>query len=185
MKNEVVARNYAEALLAVARKDNAVERYGALLDAVGGVMDSDPVMKGVMMSPRVPKRAKQEVVAKGLRTIAPPSFVRFLQSVIQRGRQGLFSAMSEAYQTLADRHFNRVHASVVTAREPDAALQKLISERLTKVAGKTVLPHFRADPSLIGGVIVRVGDRVFDGSIRRRIQTLRSRMLTGGGAGTR
>lgn len=183
MKNEVVARNYAEALLAVARKADDVERFGAMLDAVGGAIDSDALLKGVMMSPRVTKRAKQDVVAKGLDKVAPAPFIRFLQSVIQRGRQGMLPAISEAYQSLADQHFNRIHASVVTAREPDAALQKLITERLTKVAGKTVLPHFRTDPLVVGGVVVRVGDRVFDGSIRRRIQLLKSRMLGSGGTG--
>lgn len=179
MKNEVIARNYAEALLAVALPDNAVERYGDLLDALGGVVDSDPLVKGVLMSPRVTKQAKQDLVAKALKGLAPESFVRFLQAVVRRGRQDGFSAMAQAYRNLADRHFNRVHASVVTARPSDEALEKAIAERLTKAMGKTVLPHFRTDPALIGGVVVRVGDRVFDGSIRRRIQLLRSRMLSG------
>lgn len=184
MKNEVIARNYAEALLTLALQENATERYGALLDAVGGVMDTDPVVKGVMMSPRVTKKAKQDVVARALKSVAPAGFIRFLQAVIRRGRQGMFPAMSEAFQTLSDRHFNRVHASVVTARQPDAALQKLIAERLSKAVGKTVLPHFRSDPELIGGVVVRVGDRVFDGSIRRRIQQLRHRLLHAGSGGS-
>lgn len=177
MKGEVVARNYAEALLALALQARAVERFGTLLDAVGGVIAADPTVHAVMMSPRVTKKAKQDVLARALEGVAPESFVRFLQSVIRRGRQGMFPAMSEAYQLLADVHFNRVHASVVTAREPDAAFQKLIAERLTKAVGKTVLPHFRVDEGLVGGVVVRVGDRVFDGSIRRRIQKLRARML--------
>jgi len=182
VKNEVIARNYAEALLAIALPENAVERYGELLDALGGVVDTDPVVKGVLMSPRVTKQAKQDVMARALRGLAPDSFVRFLQAVVRRGRQDGFSTMAEAYHRLADRHFHRVHASVVTARTPDAALEKAIAERLTKVMGKTVLPNFRTDPALIGGVVVRVGDRVFDGSIRRRIQLLRHRLLSGSGA---
>jgi F-type H+-transporting ATPase subunit delta len=180
VKSSVVARNYAEALLAIAEQAQSVEKIGELLDAVAGAMASDDTLKAVMMSPRVRKSQKQAMLAKALGSLAPPTFIKFLQAVVQRGRQDLFSEMNEAYQLLADKHFNRVHASVVTAREADAALRQAITERLTKAMGKTVLPHFRADASLIGGVIVRLGDRVLDGSIRRRIQTLRTRMLNSG-----
>ncbi len=183
MKNTVVARNYAEALIAVARKENAVERFGELLDAVAGVFATNPSVHGVLMSPRVRKAAKKDVLAKGLHGLASDGFVRFLHAVIQRGRQGLFSEMSQAYQDLADHHFNRVHAGVTTVREADPAFRQLITEQLTKAAGKTVLANFRTDPAIVGGVVVRVGDRVLDGSIRRRLVLLRSKMLGTGGSG--
>src|SRR5205085_1433245 len=152
VKSSVVARNYAEALLSIAEQAQSVEKIGELLDAVAGAMAGDDSLKAVMMSPRVRKSQKQAMLAKALGPLAPPTFIKFLQAVVQRGRQDLFSEMSEAYQLLADRHFNRVHASVVTAREADAALRQAITDRLTKAMGKTVLPHFRADPALIGGV---------------------------------
>ena len=180
MKSSVVARNYAEALLTVADQAGAVEKIGELLDAVAGAIASDTSLKAVMMSPRIRKSQKQEMLAKALGPVAPAGFVKFLQAVVQRGRQDLFSEMSAAYQLLADKHFNRVHASVVTARDADAALRQIVTERLTQTIGKTVLPHFRTDPAILGGVIVRLGDRVLDGSIRRRIQTLRARMLNSG-----
>ena len=179
MKDSLIARNYAEALLATAEKagGGAVERFGELLDALAGAVHSDPKLTAVMMSPRVPKRAKQDVLARALKGVAPAPFVRFLQAVVQRGRQGLLGAMSEAYQDLADRHFNRVHASVTTAHPADAALEQIVAERLTRAVGKTVLTHFHTDPAILGGLIVRVGDRAFDGSVRRRVQLLRNRML--------
>ena len=180
MKAAVVARNYAEALIAIAEEAKAVEQFGSLIDAVAGAVDSDAGLQAVLMSPRVRKAQKQEILGRALGKVAPPQFVKFLQAVVQRGRQDIFPEISEAYQALADRHFNRVHASVVTAREADEKLRAVITERLTKAMGKAVVPHFRADPGILGGVIVRLGDRVLDGSIRRRIQTLRGRMLNSG-----
>ncbi len=177
MKESLVARNYAEALIAAAVQENAVERFGELLDTVAGVVKADPTVHAVMMSPRVPKTAKQRMLAQALQGVAPASFVKFLQAVIQRGRQGLLEAMGASYQDLADVHFNRTHASVVTAHAVDAALAQTITERLTAAVGKTVVPHFRTDPAILGGVVVRVGDRAFDGSVRRRILTLRNRLL--------
>lgn len=183
MKNTVVARNYASALLALARDADAVERFGDLLDSLAGAVAVTPGVKAVLMSPRVRKDAKQQVLAKALKGVAPDGFVRFLQAVVRRGRQGILSDISAAYGELADQHFNRVHASVTTAREVDKKLAQHIGERLEEAVGKTVLPRFHVDPLVIGGIVVRVGDRVFDGSIRRRLQTLQRAMLTAGGAG--
>jgi F-type H+-transporting ATPase subunit delta len=183
VRNTVVARNYASALLSLGRDGDSVERFGELLDAVAGAVEVTPGVKAVLMSPRVRKDAKQQVLAKALKGVAPDVFVRFLQAIVQRGRQGILPDISVAYGDLADQHFNRVHASVTTAREVDKKLGKQIAERLEKAVGKTVLPHFHVDPLVMGGVVVRVGDRVFDGSIRRRLQTLRRSMLTAGGAG--
>jgi F-type H+-transporting ATPase subunit delta len=183
VKNYVVARNYAEALIESARRADAVERFGDLLDALAGAVAATPQVKAVLMSPRVHKALKQDVLAKALKGIAPEPFVRFLAAIVQRGRQGLLTEMSEAYQVLADINFNRAHASVTTAHAMDDALAKQITERLSKLVGKTVLAHYRTDPDIVGGVVIRVGDRVLDGSIRRRIQLLRARMLNPGGAG--
>ncbi|MFI5280671.1 MAG: ATP synthase F1 subunit delta [Gemmatimonadales bacterium] len=184
MKNTVVARNYASAVLALAREADAVDHFGDLLDAVAGAVAATPSVKAVLMSPRVRKDAKQQVLAKALKGVAPEAFVRFLQAVVRRGRQGILSDISAAYGELADQHFNRVHASVTTARAVDAKLAKEIGERLERAMGKTVLQHFHVDPLVVGGVVVRVGDRVFDGSIRRRLMSLRRAMLTTRGAGT-
>jgi F-type H+-transporting ATPase subunit delta len=185
VKDSLVARNYAEALVALAQQEDAVERFGELLDALGGVTETDPTVHAVLMSPRVPKAAKQRMMEQALEGLATPAFVRFLGAVIQRGRQGLFAAMAAAYQDLADRHFNRAHASVVTAHPVDERLAQVVTERLTAAVGKTVVPHFRTDPALLGGITVRIGDQAFDGSVRRRIQVLRGRMLRSPAGGTR
>jgi F-type H+-transporting ATPase subunit delta len=146
---------------------------------VAGAIDTDPSIHAVMMSPRVTKAAKAKVLGSAFRGFAAESFVRFLAAVVQRGRQGILPAISAAYQNAMDVHFNRVHAGVVTARPLDQKLRGQVEKRLTEAVGKTVLPHFQEDARIIGGLIVRVGDRVFDGSIRRRIQKLRYRMMGG------
>lgn len=179
MKNAVIARNYADALYGVAAKLERVEPFAELLDAVAGAVKADPMVHSVLMSPRVTKQAKSELLARALKGVAPEPFIRFLAAVVHRGRQGLLSEISDAYQDLVDLHLDRVHASVLTAHPTDRKLEQEIARRLSEVVGKTVVPHFRTEPSLIGGLIVRVGDRVFDGSLRRRIRALKERMLQG------
>jgi F-type H+-transporting ATPase subunit delta len=177
VRDTAVCRNYAETLLAVAEKERQVERYGDLIDAVAGVMAADPALHGVFMSPRVPKQTKQRLIEQGLANVAPKPFIRFLELVVQRGRQYLLAEIAAEYEDLLDLHLGRLHAVVSTARPVDDKLAAAIKQRLSAVFAKEVLPHFRADPALLGGIVVRVGDRVFDGSLRRKLKLLQHRML--------
>jgi F-type H+-transporting ATPase subunit delta len=172
-----VARNYAEALLATAQRHEIVEACTDLINTVAGVLEGDPKLRGVFESPRVPKATKKMMVEHALKGVAPVPFVRFLQAVVQRGRQGLLPDVAREYERLVDKSLNRVHAVVTTARAADDTLRVAIGERLTRVFAKTVVPHFRVEPALVGGIVVRVGDQVFDGSLRRKLKLLRHRML--------
>lgn len=179
MKPTTIARNYAEALFAAAEASDRVAPYGDLIDAVAGAIATDERIAIVLESPRVAKTVKSRILADALENQAPREFVRFLQAVVRRGRQGLFGEIAREYQGLMDVKLNRVHAGVTLTQEPDATLRDDIVQRLTVALGKEVRGRFRADPTILGGVVVRVGDRIYDGSLRRRLQTLRRRMLTG------
>jgi F-type H+-transporting ATPase subunit delta len=177
VKNTTVARNYAEALLAAAEAKGQVEQFGRLMDAVAGAVQADERIALVLESPRVAKVEKARILAEALEGTAPPEFVRFLQAVVRRGRQGLLSEISQEYEHLFDLKLNRVHAAVTVAQEAEAALREQITNRLAKALGKEVRALFRTDARILGGVVVRVGDRIFDGSVRRRMAALRRRML--------
>ena len=173
MKSITVARNYAEALFAAGAK------YGDVLDAVAGAISADERIAIVLESPRVSKAAKSQILEKALKGEAPREFVRFLQAVVRRGRQGLLGEIAQEYQVLLDEKLDRVHAGVTLADDADARTQKSVIDRLTKALGREVRAYFRSDPRILGGVVVRVGDRIFDGSVRRRLTALQRRMLTG------
>jgi len=173
VKSVTIARNYAEALFA------AGDKFGPLLDAVAGAVQADERIAMALESPRVSKAAKSQILERALKGEAPREFVRFLQAVVRRGRQGLLSEIAQQYQVLLDEKLNRVHAGVTLANEADARTQKQVVDRLTKALGREVRAYFRSDPRILGGVVVRVGDRIFDGSVRRRLTALQRRMLTG------
>jgi F-type H+-transporting ATPase subunit delta len=179
VKSTTVARNYAEALLLAAEGKGAIELYGRLMDAVAGAVQADERIAVALDSPRVAKATKAALLERALGDVTPPEFVRFLQAVVRRGRQGLLGEIAQQYQALVDQKLDRVHAGVVLVEEPDALLEKQIVERLTAAIGKDVRAHFRAEPAIIGGVVVRVGDRVYDGSLKRKLAVLRRKMLTG------
>ena len=178
MREPTIARNYAEALFQLGEKTGESERFGDLIEAVGGSIEADASIKAVLESPRVTKAQKESIMAKALEGRAPAEFVRFLAAVVKRGRQGLIGPIAREYLGLLDVKFDRVHASVTVARTPDKNLQEEIGKRLTSILEKEVIPHFHENPEVLGGVIVRVGDRVMDGSLRRRLKILRRKMLS-------
>ena len=173
MKSITVARNYAEALFA------AGADFSEVLDAVAGAIQADERIAITLDSPRVSKTAKSQILERALKGEAPREFVRFLQAIVRRGRQGLLAEIAQEYQVLLDQKLDRVHAGVTLAEEADPRTQKQVVERLTKALGHEVRAYFRSDPRILGGVVVRVGDRIYDGSVRRRLTALQRRMLTG------
>ena len=179
MKSVTVARNYAEALFAAGEAQGKVEEFGVLIDAVAGAVAADQRIAVVLESPRVSKGAKAGILERALKGEAPVEFVRFLQAVVRRGRQGLFGEIAQEYLILLDKQLDRVHAGVTLAQGPDARTEKEIVARLTEALGREVRAHFRTDRNIVGGVVVRVGDRILDGSVRRRLMALKRRMLRG------
>lgn len=177
MREPTIARNYAEALFQVGERNDATERFADLLDALAGAIEADEQIRVVLESPRVSKRQKSQILRRALEALAPEPFLRFLEAVVKRGRQGILPAISREFQGLVDIKFNRVHAGIVLAREPDAALRDEIRVRLSEILAKDVVTHIRTDPRIIGGIVVRVGDSVMDGSIRRKLKRLRRQML--------
>jgi F-type H+-transporting ATPase subunit delta len=176
LRNETVARNYAEALFELGESQGESERYGALLGALAAAVAEAPNVQGVLMSPRVSKAAKARLLA-GTLPGAPKPLVLFLQALVKRNRQGMLSEISEAYTGLVDGKLNRVRVGVTLAHEADAALQQQIAAALTHALGKEALVGYSADPGVLGGALVRIGDRVHDGSIRRKLIMLRRQLL--------
>lgn len=174
----VVAQNYAEALFELAGKAGRLEEYGRLIDATAAAIDASPEVQGVLMSPKVPKAAKARVLGQALAQVgAPPEFVRYLGAVVKRGRQLLFGAIADEYRRLVDQSLNRVRATVTMAREPDPALGQQIAAALGRILRKDVIATYAVDPAVLGGAVVRVGDRVYDGSVRRSLMRLRRQLL--------
>lgn len=176
MSNETVARNYAEVLFDLAGRSGQPERYADLIDAVAAAVDTIPRVQAVLMSPRIPKSEKARFLGAALKD-TPRDFVLWLQALVKRGRQGILREVASEYLALVDEKMNRVRASVTLARQPDEKLRRTIEENLGHQLDKQVIATYLVEPDILGGAIIRVGDRVLDGSVRRRMTKLRRQLL--------
>ncbi len=177
MREPTIARNYAETLLELAQKAGDLGGWGEMIDKVADAMESDRRLRVFLETPRVSAQRKNEILQKSLGGQLPRNFVRFLNALINHRRQMLIPIIANEYHDLVDQVEGRVHASVTVVREPEEADRQLVATQLSRTFGKTVVPHFHVNPNILGGVVVRVGDTVLDGSVKRRLSVLRARMV--------
>jgi F-type H+-transporting ATPase subunit delta len=146
---------------------------------VADALEADASLRLFLDTPRVSAVAKNEILAKAFQDRMPRHFVRFLQTLVTNRRQALIPEIAEEYRSLLDQAEGRVHAHVTVARETNDKDKALIAKELSRVLGKTVIPHLTVNPDILGGLVVRVGDEIMDGSVRRRLSALRNQLVHG------
>ena len=178
MRGETVARNYAETLFELASRNESIQEYGDALGMVAGLLEDDSRFRTFVETPRIDDETKKDVIRKVFRDKAPKQVINFVLITIDKRRQTLLREISAEYLLLLDDHLGREHVEVTVARPLDDATENVVSERLSKMLGKQAIPHIRVKPEILGGLIVRTGDMIYDGSVRRRLEDLRRRLLT-------
>jgi F-type H+-transporting ATPase subunit delta len=181
MRETTIARNYAETLLALARKAGDLRGWGGMITDVANAVENDRRLRIFLESPRVDAAAKNEVLGKAFQDRMPRLFVRYLQALVTHRRQMLIPQIAHEYRDLVDEAEGRMHANVTVASEPDADTRAVVARELSRSFGRDVVPHFAVDARILGGLVVRVGDTVLNGSVQRRLERLRGRMATGHG----
>ena len=176
MEATTVARNYGDVLFALADKHGAHEEYAAALDDLVALLEQEPKLRTFLETPKLSPDEKKNVLREVFGDRVPRPFLNFLLIVIDKRRQRLLPLIAAEYRRLVDRKFNRLDVEVVLASEPDERFEEEIRSGLSAQLGRTIVPRFRIQPEIIGGAIVKYGDFVIDGSLRRQLLALRRRM---------
>jgi F-type H+-transporting ATPase subunit delta len=177
VRDETIARNYAEALFELAERHEGVEAYGTGIEVVARLIDENDDFRRFLQTPRIALAQKKAVVRRVFDETLPAKLVNFLLITLDKRRQRLLRGIAREYMSLMDQHFNRVHVEVTLARQFDEKSMEEMQKRLTAALGKTAIPHVRIKPGILGGAIFRTGDTIYDGSLRRRLDGMRRRML--------
>lgn len=170
------ARRYARALLDVAnekKEDAAV--IAADLSAIAGAYDSHAGLQAALRHPGLPAERKRRL----LMALAPKAHPRvgvLLDLLTGRQRTELLPALSAAYQRLWNQQRGVMPAEAVTAVPLEPASRDALAKALGKATGLTVDLTAAEDPALLGGVLVRMGGRTYDGSVQARLAALRARL---------
>jgi F-type H+-transporting ATPase subunit delta len=176
MRDESIAKNYADALLTLAQNAKDPAGWGAMIADVAAAIGREPKLRLFLDSPRVSVAEKNEILSKAFQDRLPRLLVRFLQILVANRRQNLIPEISSAYDDLLNAAENRVHADVTVARPWTPAEEKAWTKQMSAAVGKTVVPRIHIDSGIMGGIVIRFGDTIMDGSVRRRLSLLRQRL---------
>lgn len=177
MRDETVAKSYAGTLFELADRNDALDEYGEAIETVARLLEENPRFRLFLETPRIEDGEKKEVVRKVFGDALPKHVVNFVLVTIDKRRQRILRDISTQYHLLLDERMGREHVQVSVARPVDDATREMIADKLSTILGKQAIPHIRVRPEIIGGLVVRTGDTIYDGSIRRRLDGMRRRLL--------
>lgn len=172
-----VARRYARAIFDIGASKGLYEAFATEIEALAAVYTGAPELRQALENPVFKLDQRRAILEKILPRVAPSREVRtFALLLLERGRISTLPAVARAYAELVDEKLGRVRATVTSAKPLDPGTQTQVQRALERRTGKRVVLSASTDPDLIGGIVARVGDLVFDGSLRTRLETLKSRI---------
>ncbi len=166
-------RGYAAGLLELARAEGVVSRVGDELYRIARALETSADLRLTLGDPRLPLERKHGVVADLLGGRVLPLTLNLVNFVVAAGRSRDLPAIADELAARAAAERDRAVAEVRTAFELDEETVQRLAEALSRATGKQVEVKIVVDPSLVGGVVARVGDTVIDGSLRHRLEGLR------------
>jgi F-type H+-transporting ATPase subunit delta len=173
-----VSRRYARALFSIGVDRGNFEQLGKELDAFADLWTGSAELREALANPVFKAAEKRAVLQSLLPRVAPNADVqKFILLLLDRRRLGAVPMIARAYREMADLHTGRVRAHVISAQPLGPAELNRIRDSLARRTGKHVVLESTVDPSLVGGVVARVGDLVLDGSVRTQLGTLRDKLL--------
>jgi F-type H+-transporting ATPase subunit delta len=173
-----VARVYAEALYKAAERQGKTEEVLGELEALHGeVFRRHPGLELFLASAAVGRERKGEALRKAFEGRASETLTRFLQVLNNHDRLDLVRAIAGAYRTLFDVRSNRIHVKVRSAVPLNDEQRGRIAGDVRAVTGREPILEEAVDPELLGGLLIRVGDWVYDASVRTRLDAIRTRLI--------
>jgi F-type H+-transporting ATPase subunit delta len=178
MLKGAIARRYAGAILELAQKQNALDRT---LEDVKGIAQvfAHRKLAYLLREPKVPAQRKETALREALTSKVLPMSLNLALLVVQRELVDLMPNIAIELERLVLDYHNQAIAQVTTAAELDQAQSDLVKGSLERTTGKNIIMYTRTDPSILGGLIARVGDQVIDSSIRYRLHAIQQELLAG------
>jgi F-type H+-transporting ATPase subunit delta len=179
MSKSPVARRYALALFEQAEATGVTEPVDADMDLLRQLLVDSREFALLLESPVVSRERKLAATSGLLAPRVQNVTLQLIHLMVEKRREALLSQVVDAYRALRDNRLGILEAQVRTARVLSDEDRRAVVDRLSKLTGKKVRLDVAVDPSLVGGMIVRVGDTVYDGSVANRLANLRERLMYG------
>lgn len=178
MARESAARRYAEAAFQIAMRDGTIEIWRSELDLAGAVVE-DPTVARVLANPAVALERRDAMVDSAIGPVVSGPVLNLVKLMLRRGRIDQLPRVSAEFRRLDNARQGIVPATATTAAPLSQDEVRALVGRLEQMTGGRIELDLQVDPSVLGGLVVRVGDRLIDGSVRGRLERLRNQLVSG------
>ena len=180
MKNLAIARRYAKALLLIGKEDGQTDTYRKELGAFANLIEQEKSLQQVLVNPLYNADGRKKVLTSVMDNLnLSRAMTTFLLFLFDKGRIGFLGNINDFFQKFADELKGVARASLVSATELSSETVDKIRSALSKRTGKDIILEVEQDPSLIGGIVTRIGDLVLDGSIRTQLLNMKESLKRG------
>jgi F-type H+-transporting ATPase subunit delta len=176
MSQRTVTRRYATALYEEADASGVLEAVDEDVLMLRNSIESNRALSRFFESPVIPQEKKDTILQELLEDRVEALTVNFLRLLVEKDRETLTKEILDQYQSLRDEHRGIVDATVRVAQPLADNDRELLVEALEEKTGKDIRLHVEEEPDLIGGLVIRIDDRVFDGSVRNQLNALHDRL---------
>lgn len=177
-RGTVAAKRYARALFQLAQEQGLTAETESQLAALVSAADRDPEIRAFLAAPGITPENKVKAIRAAFGGQASPIVLNTISLLIERGRHGELAALLEAYRKVSGSALGRTDALVTSAKPLSENERNQLAARFGALIGKTVRVENVVDPALMGGLTVRVGDTLYDGSLRGKLDRLSKHLQT-------
>ncbi|MCK4304979.1 MAG: F0F1 ATP synthase subunit delta [Candidatus Eisenbacteria sp.] len=178
MIREAVARRYARALFEAAEARDLLDTVAEDLRGIGVLLRDHPEFHRLLTIPKIDELAKRKLISELFGGRVHALVVELLFLVLEKKRFPVLAQIIEGYRDLLEEHRGIVRAEITTAVRLPEPLEQILIQKLERRTSKTVLLVKRVDASILGGMMVRIGDRIMDRSIRRTLEEIKEALMT-------
>ena len=173
----MLARRYAKAIFDIGSEQGGLDKMGADLRVLSKAMNDSPELVSTLSNPAIRRSDRKAIIDALLQRIGVVTVTRNAVYLLLEGeRLGSLPMISRQLDAMIEEKAGRVMAEVVSAKPLDPSQLSQITATLEKLSGKKVSLSSRQDPDLLGGVVAKVGDTVYDGSLRTQLRNLRDEL---------
>ena len=178
MKNLTAARKYTSVLFDLAEKKSEIDQISEGLGLLRHVFRTLPEFRAFIFSFRIETAQKLKIIKSAMKESFTPLLSNFIRTLIDNKKQELIPDISDLFDRKALDSKNRVLVSATTPKSLESEMISNIKKNLEEKLGKDVVLDSKVDPSIIGGMILRIGNTVIDGSVRGKLARMRKELLT-------
>lgn len=177
MLKESIAARYSAALFSLANEQGEVAKTAEQLDAVVAAIHKEAALASFFASPVVDREVKQAILRRTLEDKVSELALNFVLLLVRKRRETLLDIIARQMHELRDREAGRQAADIATAKPLSKRELDLLAKRLSQIHGRTIIPQPKVEPELLGGAVVKVGDRYTDASVSGKLEELRRHLL--------